>query len=111
MSETTGVLTPQEYQQTYGEGGQGHFLLDVRLADEFAGGHISGATNIAVQELADHLSEVPRDLPVVVYCRSGGRSAKAAALLREAGYTQVHDLGGVIGWQQAGYPLVPGNQG
>jgi rhodanese-related sulfurtransferase len=44
--------------------------------------------------------------PVLVYCRSGGRSAKAVKALREAGFTTVHDMdGGIIAWQKAGKPV------
>lgn len=78
----------------------GAFLLDVRTPEEFAEGHVEGATNIPVDALAERLADVPKDHDVVVYCRSGGRSARAASLLREAGY-QVHDLGGMDAWTTA----------
>jgi phage shock protein E len=74
-------------------------LLDVRTAEEFAGGHVPGAVNVPVQELANRLAEVgPREAPVVVYCHSGSRSGRATRLLRDAGYTQVHDLGPMDAW-------------
>ncbi len=77
----------------------GAVLLDVRTPAEYAEKHIDGAVNIPVQELASRLDEVgPRERPVVVYCRSGHRAAKAAAMLREAGFTQVHDLGAMSRW-------------
>lgn len=75
----------------------GAFLLDVRTPEEFAEGHVEGATNIPVDALAERLADVPKDHDVVVYCRSGGRSARAASLLREAGY-EVHDLGAMDAW-------------
>jgi rhodanese-related sulfurtransferase len=99
-----GLITPAEYQSTFVD--SPHFLLDVRTPEEFAGGYIDGAVNISLQELADRLNDVPKDQPVVLYCRSGNRSAQAADLLREAGYTQVYDLGGVIQWEQAGFSLI-----
>jgi rhodanese-related sulfurtransferase len=76
----------------------GAMLLDVRTPEEFAAGHIEGATNIPVQELGARLAEVPKHQPVVVYCASGGRSARAAAMLRQAGVGQVHDLGAMHHW-------------
>ena len=77
---------------------QGALLLDVRTTDEFRSGHVDHAKNIPVQELASRLREVgPTSRPVVVYCRSGGRSAAAAQVLREAGY-QVKDLGPMSAW-------------
>lgn len=77
----------------------GAVLLDVRTPEEFAGGHIDGAINIPVQELDRRLDDVgARDRPVVVYCRSGMRSARAKATLKDAGFSAVHDLGGIGRW-------------
>lgn len=73
-------------------------LLDVRTPREFAQGHIEGARHIPISELPSRLGELPRDKPIVVYCKSGGRSAKAAALLSEKGFDQVHDLGAMSDW-------------
>jgi rhodanese-related sulfurtransferase len=98
-------ITAQAYQEKFGTSNAKHLLIDVRTPEEFANGHIGGATNIAVDTLAQHLSEIPKDQPVVVYCQSGKRSARAAQILTEAGYSQVYDLGSIVQWQQAGYPL------
>jgi phage shock protein E len=76
----------------------GALLLDVRTPAEFSERHIPGAVNIPVQELGARLSELgPKQRPVVVYCRSGARSASAAQLMRRAGY-QVLDIGGMSNW-------------
>ncbi len=61
-------------------------VLDVRGAAEFAAGHLPGAINIAHTRLARRLDEVPRDKPVLTYCRSGNRASAAAALLAREGY-------------------------
>jgi phage shock protein E len=71
---------------------KGATLLDVRTPEEFASGHPDGAVLIPVSELAARIGELPRDRPVVVYCRSGRRSAAAAEQLRTAGF-EVHDVG------------------
>jgi phage shock protein E len=69
-------------------------LLDVRTPEEFAAGHVQGARNIPVQELAARLEELgSRQVRVGVYCRSGRRSAAAEALLRARGFERVSDLG------------------
>lgn len=74
-------------------------LIDVRTAQEFAGGHIEGAVNIPVQELDRRMAEVgPKDGTVVVYCRSGARSSQAASMLKNAGYASVHNLGAMSRW-------------
>ena len=74
-------------------------LVDVRTPDEFAAGHIPGAVNIPVQQLDARLSELqPKDAAVVVYCRSGHRSGKAASMLKNAGFNAVSDLGAMSRW-------------
>lgn len=76
----------------------GALLLDVRTAEEFAEAHVPGARNIPVQELPARIAEVgEKNRPVVVYCRSGARSARAASMLKAAGY-EVHDFGGIHNW-------------
>lgn len=71
----------------------GAVLLDVRTREEFAAEHVPGAVNIPVQELPARITELGSPArKVVVYCRSGGRSATAAFLLKRAGY-EVHDVG------------------
>lgn len=78
---------------------EGAVLLDVRSPEEFADRHLDGALNIPVQTLAVRLADLPdKQRPIVVYCRSGARSARAAELLRQAGYASVHDLGPMSAW-------------
>jgi rhodanese-related sulfurtransferase len=100
------LLTPQQYQAQFGEDTtfSEHFLIDVRTAEEFASGHIAGAVNIPVDEIGTRLAEIPKDRTVVVYCRSGNRSATAARELASSDYA-VYDLGGIITWTAAGYPV------
>jgi len=77
----------------------GAALIDVRSPEEFASGHIEGARNIPVGEIGARASEVgDKEAPVVVYCRSGMRSAQAKSTLVAAGFTQVHNLGGMSRW-------------
>lgn len=73
-------------------------LVDVRTPGEFAGGAIPGAKNIPVDQLSGRLSELDRAKPVVLYCRSGGRSASAAGLLKASGFENVFDLGPISAW-------------
>lgn len=76
------------------------FLLDVRGPGEYEEIHIPGATLIPLHELPARLAEVPSDAdPVIVYCKSGGRSAAAAEILAEAGFEDVLNVeGGILGW-------------
>ncbi|MBK8252815.1 MAG: rhodanese-like domain-containing protein [Polyangiaceae bacterium] len=79
--------------------GQGATLVDVRSPEEFTEGHIQGAVNVPVGELGGKLASIPKDKPVVVYCHSGMRSKRAASALKDAGYTQVYDLGAMSRWK------------
>lgn len=82
--------TPNE--DARGRVARGALLLDVRTVGEFAEGHVEGARNIPVQDLAARLTEIPKGREIVVYCRSGGRSAVAAQMLRGRGHV-VLDVG------------------
>jgi len=77
-------------------------LIDVRTREEFQTGYIPGAVLNPLAEIGTRLPEVARDFPVVLYCRSGNRSAQAAGILKRAGYTNVTDFGGISRWR---YPL------
>ena len=76
---------------------RGAVLLDVRTPQEFSAGHLPGAINIPVDALGGRLTELDGRHEVVVYCRSGRRSAIAASLLREHGH-EVIDIGPMSAW-------------
>jgi hydroxyacylglutathione hydrolase len=75
-------------------------VLDVRRKAEFDEGHIAGATNIAHTRLLSRLSEIPKNRPVLVNCRSGARSARASSLLQKHGYEVSNLAGGFLAWEQ-----------
>ena len=79
--------------------GEGARLLDVRTPEEYAEKHIDRAENVPVDTVGDRTLG-PKDAPLVVYCGSGGRSARAAETLRSKGYTRVYDLGGMSNWDK-----------
>ncbi len=82
-------------------------LIDVREPGEFAGEHIPGATLVPLSRFDPlKIPQIP-DTQMVLYCRSGNRSAIAAQKLFEAGFESVSHLSGGIGaWKEAGYPTV-----
>ena len=85
-------------------------LLDVRTKEEWDAGHLKGAKLVTLSEegfVEKAKAVLDPKKPVVVYCRSGGRSAKATKLLRDAGFTTVHDMaGGIVAWEKEGKPVV-----
>ena len=88
---------------------QGAFFLDVREPEEWEQAHIAGAHLIPLGELSARLSDIPRQLEVVVICRTGVRGARGRDMLRAAGFTRVSTLaGGMAEWQAQGFSIVEG---
>ena len=84
-------------------------VLDVRDPGEYGAGHILGAKNLPLSRLDAGGAEIAakrKDKPVIVYCDTGNRAAKAAAALKSQGFAKVVSLSGGLGaWQQAGLPV------
>ncbi len=103
INTTIGV---DAFEQKLGE--QDVQLVDVRTPQEFSEGHLKNAANFDIYEpdFTSHFAELDKEKPVLVYCRSGKRSADAAALLEEAGFKEIYNLdGGILRWENAGKPL------
>ena len=83
-------------------------LLDVRTNNEFAQGHLQGAQQIDFyrDDFSDALDKLDREQPVLIYCRSGNRSGKAAKQMKAMGFYAVYNLEGGIGaWSKRGKPV------
>lgn len=74
-------------------------LIDVRTASEYNGGHIANAKNIDFNgaNFKSNIAKLDKNKPVLVYCQAGGRSGKAAAMMKEMGFKKVYDLEGGFG--------------
>ena len=89
------------------EGRPNLVILDVRTPSEFDDGHIEGAINIPVDDLVGRLDELSIDEELLVYCRTGNRSARAVETLQDNGFTKIfHIEEGITAWIDAGYPVV-----
>jgi rhodanese-related sulfurtransferase len=87
----------------------GVVVIDVRTPEEFAEGHIEGATLVDINSptFADEIDALDRDASYLVYCRSDNRSGQAVAIMQQVGFEQLWDMdGGVIAWSAEGRPLV-----
>ena len=81
----------EEYRTT-----PGAFLIDVRTGPEYEAGHIEGAINVplvSIHYIVNHVRNI--EAPVYVYCQTGARSGQAASMIREMGYKNVKNVGGV----------------
>ncbi len=70
------------------------YILDVRQKEEYDAGHIKNAASIPLDTLPDHINDLPKNKEIVVYCRSGKRSAQAVAFLHAQGFMNVVSLDG-----------------
>lgn len=97
----------QPFQTVTKELVSGAKLYDVRTPEEFAAGHFVGAENVPLQDIeAGKLPAVDKSTKISLYCRSGNRSSQAAMLLKDAGFTNIIDLGGLSDVQSMGGTLV-----
>ncbi|ALC17450.1 hypothetical protein DSOUD_2700 [Desulfuromonas soudanensis] len=85
------------------------FLLDVRTPEEYRQVRIAGAHLIPIDALVRRIGEIPADRPLLVYCAVGSRSDQVAGYLARRGYGEVYNMvGGVMGWQLRGLPVIQG---
>ena len=76
-------------------------LLDVREEPEYITGHAIDAELLPVDEISAETAAgiIPsKDTPVMIYCRTGRRSERAAGILENLGYREIYDMGGLVGW-------------
>jgi rhodanese-related sulfurtransferase len=84
-------------------------LLDVREDEEWAAGHIDGARHVPMYQVPQHVNhcdDLSADVPIVVVCKMGGRSAQVTAWLNQQGYRATNLDGGMLAWAGAGRPMV-----
>lgn len=82
-------------------------LIDVRRDYEHEAGRIAGSRNIEMNDLTAQSDSLPKDRPVVFYCRGGSRSAMAAEAFKQAGFDAHNMTGGMTAWAEQGLPLEP----
>ena len=105
------VVAPEQAAETIANPPEGLVILDVRTQEEFDEAHIEGAVMLDFyrDDFAEELAKFDPDVPYVLYCRSGNRSGGARAIMADLGFASVEDVdGGIVGWQDAGLPVVTG---
>lgn len=99
------TVSADEFEKLIQEEGT---ILDVRTPEETAQGMIKGAVELNFNSSAfpEHFKKLDKKKPVYIYCRSGGRSAKAADMMAKEGYTVYNLDGGMLGWEESGKDVV-----
>lgn len=99
-------LDSQQLTQWQAEG-KDFDLIDVRSVGEIMAGIIEGGLAMPLNQIPREGDNLPKDKPVVFYCRTGARSAQATAYMAARGYTQVYNLrGGIMDWARQGNAIV-----
>lgn len=104
-------ISVNEAQALLGEQPAGLVIVDVRTPAEYMQGHLQGARNLDYSNpaFAQEAKNLPKDSPILLYCRGGTRSAGAASLLQQEGFTRLMNMqGGLEAWQKAGLPVDTG---
>ncbi len=83
-------------------------IIDVRTGDEFEDGHVEKALNmdILLNDFLEKIGRLDRSKIYLVYCRTGHRAGNAVEKMKELGFMEVYNFGGIIDWEEAGYKLV-----
>lgn len=102
------VVQPSEAAALLADAPADLVVLDVRTPQEFADSRLPGAVNLDVSspDFREELASLDRDVPYILYCRSGNRSAQARAMMADLGFSSVTDVaGGIVAWQSTGLPI------
>jgi rhodanese-related sulfurtransferase len=100
MSTEVAQVDPDDARALLDDGAA---LLDVREQEEWDAGHAPEAQFIPLGQVVERVDELPRDRRIVVICRSGSRSDRAAQFLAEQGFDAVNLAGGMRAWVASGY--------
>lgn len=88
------------------ENNQSIVIIDVRTPEEFSQEHIKDASNIDFysDDFKEDLNKLDKSKTYVIHCRSGSRSSQALEIMRELGFREVYNMGGIIQWKEKGLP-------
>ena len=106
-SQSISLVTPKEVLELLESNG-GPLILDVRTKKEFDSGHVPGAVNIPLRQVAGKLDELQKysERGIIVYCESGGRSRRAIQALSDSGFKNLDQIDGdMAAWRRAGLPV------
>lgn len=106
-ASTLGTISVTELHQRLQTKGEKPLVVDVREQNEYDAGHIEGVRLAPLGNVEASLADVPKDQEILLICRSGNRSGKAARRLAARGYTNLQNVdGGMLAWEKNGYPTV-----
>ena len=103
------LVSPADAAQVIADDPAGLVILDIRTLKEFNEARLADAimVDFYADDFADQLDALDKDVPYVMYCRTGNRSVEAVKTMKELGFVEVYEIdGGIVNWFEQGYPIV-----
>ncbi len=102
------LVSPAKAAEVIAEQPDGLVVLDIRTPEEFAEARLADAIMVDyyASDFADQLDRLDKDVPYVLYCRTGNRSSDAVKTMKSLGFTEVYEIdGGIVNWYEQGFPV------
>lgn len=103
------LVSPADATQVIADDPAGLVVLDIRTPEEFNEARLADAimVDFYADDFADQLDTLDKDVPYVMYCRTGNRSSDAVKTMKDLGFVEVYEIdGGIVNWYEQGYPVV-----
>ncbi len=103
------LVSPADVAQVIADDPAGLVVLDIRTPEEFNEARLADAimVDFYADDFADQLDTLDKDVPYVMYCRTGNRSSDAVKTMKGLGFVEVYEIdGGIVNWYEQGYPVV-----
>jgi rhodanese-related sulfurtransferase len=102
------LVSPADAAQVIADDPAGLVILDIRTLDEFDEARLADAimVDFYAADFADQLDALDKNVPYVMYCRTGNRSSDAVKTMKDLGFVEVYEIdGGIVNWFEQGYPI------
>lgn len=102
------LVSPADAAQVIADDPAGLVVLDIRTLEEFNEARLADAimVDFYADDFADQLDTLDKDVPYVLYCRTGNRSSEAVKTMKDLGFAEVYEVdGGIVNWYDQGYPI------
>jgi rhodanese-related sulfurtransferase len=108
VTQSIELVSPAKAAEVIEEQPEGLVVLDIRTPEEYAEAHLADAivVDYYAPDFADQLDALDKNVPYVLYCRTGNRSSDAVKTMKSLGFAQVYEIdGGIVNWYEQGFPV------
>ena len=108
VTQSIELVSPARAAEVIEEQPEGLVVLDIRTPEEYAEAHLADAivVDYYAPDFADQLDALDKNVPYVLYCRTGNRSSDAVKTMKSLGFAQVYEIdGGIVNWYEQGFPV------